>query len=124
MESSNKVAVDTNMLLAITQFNVPITTLIKEKLGNTEFFFPTQVKKELNGLKKELRKEVSIAEKIMEQEKFTEKKVDAKNADDALLELSKKGFIIATNDKELKKRIQETKGKILFLRQKKLIEIL
>jgi rRNA-processing protein FCF1 len=124
MELLNKVAVDTNMLMAITQFNLPITTLIKEKIGKTEFYITPQIKKELNGLKKKYKKEINIAMQVMEKEKFKEEKINAINADESLIELSKKGYFIATNDKELKEKIKKENGKIIFLRQKKLIEII
>jgi rRNA-processing protein FCF1 len=124
MELLNKVAVDTNMLMAITQFNLPITTLIKEKIGKTEFYITPQIKKELNGLKKNYKKEINIAIQVIEKEKFKETKINAKNADESLIKLSKKGYLIATNDKELKEKIKKENGKIIFLRQKKLIEII
>ena len=42
-------------------------------------------------------------------------------ADDALVELAKKGYVIATLDAELKKRLKKEGAKILTLRQKKYV---
>ena len=50
-------------------------------------------------------------------------KIRALNADDALKKLSEEKTIIATNDKELKKRVKELNGQVLFLRQKKFLEL-
>ena len=111
------------MLMAITQFKIPITTLIKEKIGNPIFYTIPQIKKELKGIQKNYKKEINIALQIMEKEKFKEIKIKGKNADETLIELSKKGYLIATNDKELKQKIIKLNGKVLFLRQKKIIEI-
>ncbi len=111
------------MLMAITQFRTPITTLIKEKIGNPVFYTTPQIKKELKGLEKNYKKEIKIALEVMKKEKFKEIKIEGKNADEVLIELSEKGYLIATNDKELKEKIKKKNGKVLFLRQKKIIEI-
>ena len=50
---------------------------------------------------------------------FEVKEVEAGDADSALLKLAGKGDVIATLDKELKKKFKN--GKILSIRQKKYI---
>ena len=56
--SNSKVVVDTNMLLAITQFKVDVFSLIKEKLGGkTEFFATKGILEELNKISKEGEKQ-------------------------------------------------------------------
>jgi rRNA-processing protein FCF1 len=51
------------------------------------------------------------------------KKISARNADAALLNMAKSGYLVATNDRELKRRINLASEKVAYLRQKKYIEI-
>ena len=46
-----------------------------------------------------------------------------KNADLSLLEYSKEGYAIATQDIPLRDKITEIKGKVIFIRQKKYVLI-
>ncbi|MFH1587292.1 MAG: PIN domain-containing protein [Candidatus Diapherotrites archaeon] len=127
MEYANKVAVDTNMLMAINQFGIDFFNEVKGEMGNVEFIVPKQVMRELDGLAKEGKKNLSsvkIAKELMEKENVLEVVTSVKGTDDALVELAGKGAIIATNDAKLKARIREIGGKIIFLRQKKFLEIM
>ncbi len=127
MEYANKVAVDTNMLMAINQFGIDFFNEVKREMGNVEFIVPKQVNMELDGLAKEGKKNLSsvkIAKELMEKENVEVVVTSVKGTDDALVELAGKGAIIATNDIELKARIKEIGGKIIFLRQKKFLEIM
>jgi len=56
-------------------------------------------------------------ETIFEPEKF------AGDVDGALLQLSKEGYVIATQDMPLRAAIKEAGGKVAFIRQKKKIVI-
>ncbi|MFH1257239.1 MAG: PIN domain-containing protein [Candidatus Diapherotrites archaeon] len=131
MESSGEkkargVALDANMLLAVEQFRVDLKEGLKNIFGGKiEVVVPTQVMEELErlgGKEKKLQRAASVAEKVLKQLNAVEKKVDARNADEALLLLSEKGYIVATNDWELKKKIMKKGGKVLHLRQKKRLE--
>ena len=122
MEQQAKVAVDTNMLFTQEQFKVRIVEEIQWLLHNAKIFVPLQVLEELEkleGTSKKLEKEARIAKQVLKEEKIGKIKVFAENADKALLLLSRKGFIIATNDKALRKKIKESKGKCITLRKKK-----
>lgn len=122
MEQQAKIAVDTNMLFAQEQFKVRIVEEIQGILHNAKIFVPMQVLEELEkleGKSKRLEKQARIARQVLKEEKIGKIKVFAENADKALLLLSKKGFIIATNDKALRKKIKESNGKCITLRKKK-----
>lgn len=124
MELQNKVVLDTNMLNAIEQFKVDVFERIKDVVPEADFYVSEAVKKELKELKKKskkLEKQANIAELALKKNKVKTVKTEAKNADKSLLELAKKGFIVATNDKELRKQIGI---KCLVLRKKKLITML
>ena len=125
MASTNKVALDTNALTAIYLFKARVFEQIREEIGKTEFAVPRQVLDELGKLaerNEKLKRAAKIAKELMEKNKVKVVEVEANNADDALLKLSK-GAIIATNDKRLKKKIIEKGGRVFFLRQKKFLEI-
>ncbi|MDP6670783.1 MAG: hypothetical protein QGI60_03125 [archaeon] len=125
--SNSRVLVDTNMLLAITQFKVDVFSLIKEKLGEkTEFFVTKGILEELTKIGKageKQRREIELLKELMEKNNVELTAVDVKNTDDGLLELSKKGFYVASNDKALRKRIKSLGGQNIYLRRKKLVEI-
>lgn len=123
MASKNKVAVDTNMLLAIPELKVDFFGQTKRLLAGTSFFVPQAVVKELNNLaKKSVKKrmQIGLIKDLMKKNNVKSIKTTAEKADNALVELNEKGHIIATNDKELKKRL---KINYLFLRQKKFVEL-
>ena len=124
--SSKKVAMDTNMLLAIAQFKVDVFGAVKEKLGAVRFAVPEEVMEELEkiamqGKNRELEVRIALGEIA----KNDVERLDASggNADKSLIELSKRGFFVATNDGVLRKKIKMLGGKNIYLRQKKLIEL-
>ena len=126
MALTSDVALDTNMLLSIQQLKIDVFWEIEQRLGKTRFFLTKQVKDELDLVEKRGEKEalqVTIAKKAMEKNSVEVIIVEAENADDSLLKLAKKGVFIATNDKELRKRIKTIRGKSIYLKKKKLIEI-
>ena len=119
------IALDTNMLLSIEQFKVDVFRQAKDLEGKVKFIVPMQVASELKQLAKEsktLAKRVNIAQQLMKKHEVKRKRVEAANADQALIILAQDGVIIATNDRELRKKIKAKKGSIMFLRKKKLIE--
>ncbi len=121
MEPLPKIALDTNMLMAIAQFHIDIWTEIEDQVGKVEFVAPRQVIEELQLLEKQ--KKTALAARIALQqanEKAKIVQVKANSADAALKKLAKQGALIATNDRALRKHI---KGKCLVLRQKRLIRL-
>ena len=125
MASTNRVALDTNVLTAIYLFKADAFEQIKEITGNVEFVIPRQVHDELNSLmekNEKLKKAGRIAKELMRKNKVKVVNVDAENADEALLQISKDS-VVATNDKKLRQKIIEKGDKVIFLRQKKFLEI-
>ena len=119
------IALDTNMLMAIEQFKVDVFRQAKEMEGKVKFVVPVQVDQELKKLSQEsktLAKRVRIAQALMKKHEVKRKRIQARNADQALIKLAREGVIVATNDKELKKAVKKAKGSIMFLRKRKLIE--
>ncbi|MCR4369315.1 MAG: hypothetical protein NUV67_05415 [archaeon] len=125
MIGSKKVALDTNILLAIVRNKVDVFAQCKQMFGRVDFLVPQQVVSEMEMLAKKnkaIRKEVNIAMELMEKNNAQIVENSAKNADLALLELAKVAAV-ATNDKELKASVKELNGKVLHLRQGKFLEL-
>ena len=112
------IALDTNVLLGIESLKINPFEEIRMELGNSaRIVMPLEVKKELEkrGIKKGPAK---TAKAVIESEKPEIVETKAKNADDALLELAKNGFFVATNDRALRKKIKQGNGTVVFLRKK------
>ncbi|MEW6295451.1 MAG: PIN domain-containing protein [Candidatus Diapherotrites archaeon] len=129
MESSSKtkIALDTNFLLSVSELRKDLVEEIRKEFGaRAEIIAPEAVIKEIERLKerdKSTAKKCRIALELIKKKKIRVLKGKKENADKELIELSMKGFIIATNDSMLKKEIRMLGGKNLFLRKKTLIEI-
>ena len=125
--SNSRVVIDTNMLLAVTQFKVDAFSLIREKLGRkTEFFVTKGILEELDKIGErgtKQKREIELLKGLMEKNNVGLVAADSENTDDGLLGLSEKGFYVASNDKALRKRIKSLGGKNIYLRRKKLVEI-
>lgn len=125
MEQSSKVAFDTNMLLNIARFNIDVFEETGKLLGKAEFVVPRQVIQELDKLSHngpKTRKEANVAKILIEKRHVKIVENDEKGADEALRKMAPE-TIIATNDKELKNSVKKLNGKVLYLRQKKKLEI-
>ena len=123
--SVNKIALDTSILLDAIEFKVDVFTEIKNKIGAVEFIIPAQVMKELEEISErneKMKRQIMLIKEIMEKNNATIVEVEAKNADSALEKLSQTA-IVATNDKELRKRIKNLNNKIIFLRKQKYIDL-
>ncbi len=125
LQNKKRIALDSSILLAINETKVDLFERIKEKLGKVAFVVPKAVIEELKKLKKKNKKlgrSVKIAERLI---KINKCKIlrGKREADEALKDLGRKGFIVATADKELKKSIKKNNGKVLFIRQKKYVLI-
>lgn len=118
------IALDTNMLLAIANEKIDIFSQIKNEFGNSaQIVVPKEVIYELEVIARESKKLESAAKIAFHELKANNAKILAGkgNADNALLELARKGVIIATNDKQLKKEIKKLNGGIIFTRKRRFL---
>jgi len=121
LEKPSKVCVDTSMLLCIAETKVRFFEDVKMELGKVEFFVPSCVEEEIVSLEQSQRLKIAVVRKVLDS--IEVKNIDCKgNADDCLVELSKQGFVIATNDSELRKRIKGFGGRIIYLKKSAFIE--
>jgi len=120
-----RVALDTNMLLSISELKVDIFRQIRETFGKVDFIVPKQVIEELSRLAlkgKKSHASIRIAMELIEKNNVRLVVVKAGGADEALIKLSDKA-VIASNDKALKMAVKEKHGRVIFLRQKKFAEV-
>lgn len=121
MALQNKgIAFDTSMLLEIGRNKIDVFSELKKMFGKAEFIVPEQVVSELKmleGRKGKGKMQAGIALMVLDANKAERKKVEAKNADSALLKLAKQGFVVATNDAGLRKSIKNVAGSVIYLRK-------
>ncbi|MEM5874975.1 MAG: hypothetical protein QXW01_02015 [Candidatus Aenigmatarchaeota archaeon] len=119
------IILDTNFLLYILKFKVDLNSIIADE--NLEIYVSESVISELKSLKNLRTKEgrlAFIALKLLEEGNFKIVKSVSSKVDEDLLILAKKyGFIVATNDKDLRKKLKMNNIKTICLRNKKKIEV-
>ena len=117
MGKSFKVILDTNFLLTMVRYKIHAITEIRSQIP-VEFFVLSGIIDEMQVLSKEkkIKKEVSIVTQILEKNNVQGIISKLKNVDDELVSLSKE-YIVATNDKELRKRIREFGGKTIYIQK-------
>ncbi|MDI6798381.1 MAG: ribonuclease VapC [Candidatus Aenigmarchaeota archaeon] len=122
-----KVILDTNFLISSFFFKVDFLDEIKNLVGESlEFLTLDSVVSELNRIGETKRKDskyAKLALKFLKQEKIKVIRSKAKNADEAILGVADENCIVATNDKELRKRLKTFKAKVIYLRAKKHLAI-
>lgn len=128
-----KIYLDTNFLMIPAQFRVDIFEEIK-RISNFPYELCVLEKslKELEKIKNEQKGKHREASKLaigIINQKIKQKSLNITTfskdiaVDDILVELANSDTIVATQDKELKKRIQEKGGKLIVLRNKTHLEI-
>ena len=115
-----KIVFDTNFLVSCLKFHIQFL----EELEGEELFIIDKTNEELEKLikggKTQDKQRAKIILALLNKKKIKKIKSEkTETVDDALARL--KGYIIATQDKNLKKRI---KGKKLIIRAKKKLEII
>ncbi|MEM4663201.1 MAG: PIN domain-containing protein [Candidatus Diapherotrites archaeon] len=128
MEPFSKVALDTNILLYSVEKRFDILNELRTNFGVSEIVVPQSVVNEIRKILKKsgngkLARKAALAEKIIEIGGVKIVKL-SKNADNDLKKLSKRGFAIATHDRELKKLIKNYGGKVIYLGSKKNLEVI
>lgn len=108
-----KIILDSNFLLLPEKMNLDLIREIRFLAGKCEIYTLSACINELKAKKLnfEIPKELRI--------------IKAKNgkADELLLEFGKKGYVIATNDRKLRKKLKENGVQTIFLRQGRYLEM-
>lgn len=124
MTEKIKVMLDTNFLLTLVRNKIHGLEEIKQKLP-VEFYTLSRVLFELRGLGKsdrKIRKEVAVVEQMLKN--YSVKVIDStmENVDKELIGLSKE-YVIATNDKELRRKVREAGGRSIYIRSLTYVEV-
>ena len=112
-----KLLIDTNFILIPFTKHTDVIDALSE---DGEVYIPDFCVEELRKLGKE-----KIVNSYIKLKKIKVLETKFKNncgADKYLLELSKNGYVICTQDSELRKKIKQVGGKIIYLRQNRYIE--
>jgi rRNA-processing protein FCF1 len=113
-----KVLLDTNFLLTTVRHKIYGFEEIKGKIP-VEFYTLSRVIHEIKSLGKRQRKiknEGVIVEQVLKNNNVKVLDSISEDVDSELVEYAKKGYAIATNDKELRRRVREAGGKTIYIR--------
>lgn len=115
-----KAILDTSFILSCVRNRIDFFEEIR--LMGLKILIPKQVIVEIKGLAKS-RDDAKISLKLLEKNKFSEVDLKNKNVDKGIINYEKKNpeIIVATLDREIKKKIKNQK---LVIRGKKKLEVL
>lgn len=124
----NMVILDTNFIFVPGYFGVDIISEIESIVPNAQISILEGSFRELDLIQEKLKGKQKRAAKlgldIIKRNHVTVISTDSKeDVDDQLVEIARPGVIIATQDKELKKRIQDKGAKVIILRQKRYLQM-
>jgi len=115
-----KIIVDTNFLIYSLRFKIDI---VSELRGHSVFVL-SRVIKELEWLSRKKSQDsmyAKLALSLIKRKSFKRLKSIEKTTDMSLVAYSKKGYAIATQDREIIKNVKRHGGKLIYLRQKKYV---
>ncbi len=121
-----RVILDTNFLMMPGVFRIDIFDELNRLLeGDFETCLPDAVLKELEAISQgrnlKGRKAALVGLSIVKGLESTP--TSEKSADESILSLVDKDTVVCTNDRELRRKVKEKGGRVIFLRQKKILEL-
>jgi rRNA-processing protein FCF1 len=120
-----KFLLDANFLMIPGKFRVDVFREL-EKFGRPELYTTELVAKELSKLSKGRTKSAFFAKlglSFIQQKDIGILESQENKADAEILRLSREGFTVCTQDRALTSKIMKAKGKVVFLRQGKYLEM-
>ncbi len=127
LKMSNPVIFDTNFLFVPFEFRIDVITEIKNIISSKISFFiyegTLDELKTIESKKNKNKRFLPLIIKFLKLYNFKIIKSDIKYIDKQIIEGLNKYAIIATNDSELRKKIWENKCKVIYMRNKKYLEI-
>ncbi len=116
-----KVLLDTNFLIAPFQFSFDVFDEIERLYPGCELYTLGDAVHEAKSI--ESGRYIELVEKLLETQDIEVRETEGEgNVDDLMLELSSE-FLVATNDKELKRRIKDEGRAVLIIRSGSHIEV-
>jgi rRNA-processing protein FCF1 len=121
-----RILLDTNFLIDVLRYKLDFS-IFEALEESVELFISSETLREIKSIANRKTKEgrlAMVALKLVESQKIKIVQSLKKEVDEDLLELAKKeGFIVATNDKDLKEKLKKENVRIICLRNKKKIEV-
>ncbi len=119
-----KILLDTNMLLVPYQFKIDIFKEIDRIIDEKYKIFVIdktidELEKLIKGNKEKEKRASMLALQLIKKKKIEVVNTQGKYVDDIIVKIKDKNTIVATMDKELRKRL---KGDVIVLRQKKYLK--
>ena len=124
-----KILLDTNFLLAVYQFKVDIFAELDRICNfNYKLFILDKTIEELKNIierqKGKHKDAARVALQLLKLRKVSVIKTGSKkHTDDVILDYAEKDYLVATQDKDLKRRLIHHNVKVIVLRQKKILAI-
>ncbi|MFQ6009955.1 MAG: PIN domain-containing protein [Candidatus Aenigmatarchaeota archaeon] len=115
-----RIVLDTNFLVLAVKEKIGIFLQLRGK----RIYVIGPVMKELDKIAKGRSKDAvaaRVALMIVKTKNMRKLRTGFRSADRALLEKARKGYVIATQDSVLRRRIKKAGGKVLYIRQKKYV---
>ncbi|MDA3855433.1 MAG: hypothetical protein PF569_04185 [Candidatus Woesearchaeota archaeon] len=127
LKNKNSIIFDTNFLFVTFQFNIDVVAELRRVVGsNYKLYIYEGTIGELESVERKGDKNkvyLSLIVKMLHIYGFKVIKSSERYIDDQILSNLSKDVLIATNDKELKLEIQNKACRVLYLRQRKYLEI-
>jgi rRNA-processing protein FCF1 len=127
LSDSKPIIFDTNFLFVTFEFNIDIIEELKRVIGtNYTLYIYEGTILELLDIEKQKtknKKYLSLISKMLQIYNFKVISSKQKYIDDQILENIDDKIIIATNDKELRLKLWELRSRVLYMRQKKYLEM-
>ena len=122
------IILDTNFLVIPFQFGIDVFDEINKLITGKHRIVTLQgVIRELKNLEKNKGKDSRAAKlglELIERKELEIIQTKEDNVDDAIVEIADGNMIVATNDKELIKRLKDKNVKVIYLRGKKRLELM
>ena len=124
-----KILLDTNFLMACSQFKVDIFAEFDRLCDfNYRLFVLDNILKELKDIietQKSVHKDAAkVALQLLKLKKVNVVKTGSeKHTDNIILDYAEKGYLVATQDKDLKRRLINRDLSVIALRQKKVLVV-
>ncbi|MDI6807145.1 MAG: PIN domain-containing protein [Candidatus Aenigmarchaeota archaeon] len=113
-----KILLDTSFLIDIIKFKVRLEEIKNLINGEYKIFVPSTV---VDELKSNPTKYAKIALKLIENVEIL--KTPERSADRAIINLTNKNILVATNDRKLRAKLKELRIRTIYLRAKKYLEM-
>lgn len=125
--SNSPIIFDTNFLFTTFEFKIDVIEEIKRVIGSNYnlFIYEGTILEliDLENRKTKNKKFIPLIAKMLEIYNFKIIKSNQKYIDDQILSNALEGITIATNDKALRLKLWEMRARVLYMRQKKYLEM-